>query len=524
MAGRPVSAATVLESLRDETSMGTPAGWRPSWGPAPLWATPRTPERPTFGPVIAQAAEALGRPLMPHQRYVVDVLGEVQSAAAGDPDPGRLAYDDGLVLMPRRSGKTVVVQPMVARVCGGPAKASAWTMAQTRESAKNRWRDTTDVLMPKLGALVKRKVSIAHEELRWIRTGSVYLPVAPNDEAMHGEEPALVTIDELWTLTVAELAALEDGFRPAWSVTDGQAVKMSAAGVLRSSALKRERVRGREAVARGVRLGLAMFEWALPDTIGGVAVDQLSDRALIDAVLAMHPRGGGLGLRSAFLVAELAKGRTRFLRHYGGHDDNTGGGQAVIDIGKMQAAAAVAPIPDNARVALSAEVDPDGLEASIAASVRMPDGTAQVEAVERREGSRWAGPRLIELAQLGCGVVAVANVGPSRDLADEVAPYLEDLGIELLRLPAADFAAAQGRLKTTIEQQDAPERVAVRLQDPRGEIEAAALAAGVSMWRSGPVFRRVGDEPVTMLPAAAIALWIVDKIPAPLARRSWEAY
>ncbi|MFT4295632.1 MAG: hypothetical protein QM582_09500 [Micropruina sp.] len=470
--------------------------------------------------MVSAAAEALGRPLMPHQRYVVDVLGEVQSEAAGDPEPGRWAYDDGLVLMPRRSGKTVVVQPMVARVCGGAVKATAWAMAQSRDAAVRRWRDTTDVLLPALDQLVRRKVSIAHEELRWPATGSVYLPVAPNDEAMHGEEPALVTIDELWTLTTAELAALEDGFRPAWSVTDGQSVKMSAAGVLRSSALKRERVRGREAVVRGNRLGLAMFEWALPDTIAGVPVDELSDRQLLDAVMAMHPRGGGRGLRMSFLAQELGKGRTRFLRHYGGHDDHTGGHDAVIDIGKLQAAAASEQIPVDARVALVVELDPDGLEASIAAGVRLGDGVAQIEAVERRPGVRWSGPRLVELAQSSpVGLVAVVATGPARDVADEIEPYLTELGIDLLRLGSADLAAACGRLKSSIEQQHPPEQVGVRVQDPDGSIEAAVLAAGVTRWRAGNVFVRTGTEPISMLNAAAVALWCVDKVPAPPAPR-----
>lgn len=507
-----MTAAAVAIEIR-EGSVGTPADWRPSWGPAPLFATRRTVERPTFGPVIADVATALGRPLMPHQRYVVDVLGEVQSAEAGDPDPGRLAYDDGVVLMPRRSGKTVVVQPMVARVCGGRVPAQAWAMAQSRESSVLRWRDATDHLLAALGSAVKRKVSNSHEELRWLATQSVYRPVAPSDEAMHGEEPALVTIDELWTLTIAELAAIEAGFRPAWSVADGQSVKLSAAGVLRSSALKRERVRGREAVLQCRRLGLAMFEWALPERVDGIPVAELDGPALVDAVLAMHPRTR-FGLRKTFLEGELAKGRAAFLRHYGGHDDNTAGRVAVVDLAKLQAAAALEPIPDDARVALSVDVDPDGLEASIAAGVRLSTGVAQLEAVEKREGTRWAGPRVVELAERGCGLVVVPAVGAGRDLADEIEPRLPS-GVEFRRLPAVDYAAACGRFKSTIEEQSPPEIVGVWVQDPRGEIETAALAAGLARWRSGPVFIRHGDEPVTMLGAAAVALWAVDKIPAP---------
>ena len=81
-------ALELEEQLLEETPAGRPTSWNPSWGPAPLWATERTPERPTYGPIVARAAELMGRPLFPHQRYVVDVLGEVQSEQAGDQERG----------------------------------------------------------------------------------------------------------------------------------------------------------------------------------------------------------------------------------------------------------------------------------------------------------------------------------------------------------------------------------------------------------------------------------------------------
>mgnify|MGYP006940528018 FL=1 len=457
----------------------------------------------------------MGRPLFPHQRYVVDVLGEVQSEAAGDPHPGRLAYDQGNAFMPRRSGKTVVVQPMVARMCGGPTKKQAWTMAQKRESAVRRWRDATDqIVASPLARLVKRKVGNSFEELRWIKTGSIYVPVAPDDESMHGEDPDLAIVDEVWALALAELKAIQDGYRPAWSVKEGQELLLSAAGVLRSTALKHQRVRGREAVRRGRRLGLAHFEWAVPDAIGGIPVQQLEDHQLVDVVWAAHPRRH-LGLGRDFLVGELEGGRARFLRHYGGIDDDTGSATTVIDTAKVQSAAAVDPIPGDARVALIFAADPDGLECSIASSFTWPDGVPQIEAVERRDGTRWAGPRVLEIVESQpVGVVAVVNAGPDRDLADEIEPRLPD-GVKMLRLPAGDYAAACTRLKTSIEQQRPPDLVHVRLHDPRGEMAAAVRDAGVARWRSGPVWIRRGDSPVTMLPAFSVAMWAADKIPAP---------
>ncbi len=508
-----MSLALVTDQL--EESPGRPSSWRDSWGPAPLWATERTPERPTYGPIVAKAAELMGRPLFPHQRYVADVLGEVQSEEAGDPNPGRLAYDQGQAFMQRRSGKTVLVQPMVARTCGGPVKRTAWTTAQKRDSAVRRWRDATDqILASPMASLVRRKVSIAHEELAWRKTGSLYVPVAPDDESMHGEDPDLAIVDEVWALSLAELHAIQDGYRPAWSVKEGQELLLSAAGVLRSTALKHQRILGREAVARGRRLGLAHFEWAVPDVVDGVPVADLEDHQLIDVVWAAHPRRF-LGLGREFLIGELAKGRARFLRHYGGIDDDTGSATAAIDLAKIAAAAAVEPIRADARVAIAFEVDPDGLEASIAASFTWPDGVPQIEAVERREGTRWAGPRVLEIVESQpVGLVAMVNAGPGRDLADEIEPRLPE-GVTLLRLPAGDYAAACSRLKTSIEQQQPPDLVRVRLHDPRGELLEAVQRAGVARWRSGPVWAKRGAEPISMLPTFSVALWAADKIPAP---------
>lgn len=510
-----MSLAQVMEEQIREESPGTPTSWNPSWGPAPLWATERTPERPTYGGIVARAAEILGRPLFPSQRYIVDVMGEVQSEEAGDPEPGRLAYDQGTAFMPRRSGKTVVVQPMVARTCGGKERRQAWTMAQKRDSAVHRWRDATDqILASPMAAQVKRKISIAHEELRWIKTGSLYLPAAPDDESLHGEDPDMAIVDELWALTLAELEAIQDGYRPAWSVKEGQELLLSAAGVLRSTALKHQRVIGREGVARGRRLGSAFFEWAVPPMVDGVPVQDLEDEQLIDVVWASHPRRH-FGLGRAFLANELTKGRTRFLRHYGGIDDDTGSDSAIIDLVRIHDAAAVAGIPEDARVALAFEVDPDGLQASIAAGYVWPDGVAQVEAVEERDGTRWAGPRIVEMVEAGgVGLVACVNAGPARDLADEIEPRLPE-GVTMLRLPAGDYSASFTRLKTSIEEQRPPELVRVRIHDPRGEMVTAVTRAGTARWRSGPVPVKRGAEPIAMLPAFSVALWAADKIPAP---------
>src|SRR5690606_39326101 len=61
----------------------------------PRWATPRSPDRPTLGPRVAEVAAQLGTPLMPWQQYVVDVALEL------DPETGQLAYREVVLTVPR---------------------------------------------------------------------------------------------------------------------------------------------------------------------------------------------------------------------------------------------------------------------------------------------------------------------------------------------------------------------------------------------------------------------------------------
>ena len=75
----------------------------PTYGLRPLWGTPRTWERLTLGDKVGTIARMLGKPLMPHQQYVMDVALEI------DPDTGKLAYNDITVLMGRQQGKTTMV-------------------------------------------------------------------------------------------------------------------------------------------------------------------------------------------------------------------------------------------------------------------------------------------------------------------------------------------------------------------------------------------------------------------------------
>jgi hypothetical protein len=341
----------------------------------PRWATPRTPERPTFGPVIAAISETMGRPPMPWQRYVWDVALEVQSEAAGDPSPGEWAYDDAMVTVERQAGKTTGIRPVIVHRCGSIRQARAFMTAQKRDKARARWMDATDDLLSSpLGLDVKRKVSIGHEELRWLRNHSTFQPFAPNEDDMHGETPDLVVVDELWAFDHDRAKALIAAYRPGFTTKDAQVWKLSTAGTPESWWLNSGRRAGRKAVDEGRRRGTFYYEHSLPDEVGGIPLEDLTDAQLVQACIDNHPALGWT-LRPASLwsaFAEMDGDRNEFLRAYGNRtaEDSSKLWQAIAETVWL-GAASPARIPADARVSLGVEVDPDRREASVSAGFRV---------------------------------------------------------------------------------------------------------------------------------------------------------
>ena len=503
-----VTPAKLAEWNRSRFS---PAGWQPSWGPAPRWGTARSPERETLGGLAGEVSAELGKPFFPHQQYVVDVTLEL--------DAGAWVYGLAVWYMQRRAGKTVGIAPVSAVTSTFELPLQVWLTAQKRESAVARWREATDPLMESdLAPQLKRWVSNSHESLRW-PNGSTFRPFAPDEDTMHGEDPDIVFRDEDWSFTLEQAALVEAGYSHAFSVKTGLDIRMSAAGTARSTSMKKTRALGRRSVESGKRSGMAYFEWCVPEEgPDGRPVIDLPDDMLLELILMNHPRRGR-GLREDFVAQQLDKDRRDALRAYGGIDnDESLDDWAAIAVPAMNAARAEKPIPPTARVALAVEVDPDSLEGSIVASWVWPEGVVQVEAIERRPGVRWLRDTVDTIVtKQDVGAVAVVQAGPSRGVADELAQVLDE-GL-LLRVPAEDYAAACKRFRDTITEQHktAEEKpLELLLHDPAGSLWAANRAAEEKPLRSGLVWRpRSPDVPVSMLGAFALGTWVAARVPAP---------
>jgi hypothetical protein len=418
----------------------------------PRWATPRTPERPSFGPAIGAIAVLLGRPFMPWQQLVVDVATEVQSEAAGDPNPGDWAYDDVTVTVQRQAGKTTLLRPVMAHRAGSGRDRALWMTAQKREKARDRFLQAAkDIHRANLPFRTKLLTSRMGEALEFVETGSMIRPFAPNEDDLHGEDPDFVAVDELWAFARELAKMVIAGYQPGFTTKDAQAWKLSTAGTDDSWWLNTSRKNGRAAVQAGRRLGIAYFEWSLPDRIDGKLLEDLTDIELIEACILHHP-ANGYTLRPASLYSAFEAmdyDRAEFLRAYGNRtaNDSAEHWRAIAeDVWTRQVD--LVGIPKSRRVAFGVWVDDDGKDAAIAASWRDSGGRMHVEHLRHGDGYRW----IIAHAEAVAGrqdplSVAVANVGTARDVADE----LEAAGVPVLRVAQADVKAACSRHVSELE-------------------------------------------------------------------------
>ena len=96
--------------------------------------TPRNPDRKTDGPIVAKFARLLGTPLLPWQRMVADVAGEI------DPDTGTYYYDTVILSTPRQCGKSTLVDAVDTRNSQWGPNRFIYYLAQTGKDAGDHFK------------------------------------------------------------------------------------------------------------------------------------------------------------------------------------------------------------------------------------------------------------------------------------------------------------------------------------------------------------------------------------------------
>lgn len=349
----------------------------------PRWATPRDLSRPTFGPRIARVAELLGRPLLPWQRLVAEVGGEIA------PD-GRPVYREIVVSVPRQSGKTTLLFAWLLDRClnWGRPQFVAWT-AQSGKDARDKLLEELFplVLASPLERFVASSTRAMGAEAMRFANGSILRILASAQHSGHSLSLDAAVVDELWA---DEDWRREQGLRPAMATRpDAQLLVCSTAGTPTSVVWDQKVTAGREAT-KVPGSPIAYFEWSAPE-----------ESAVFDESR-WHEWMPALG-RTVDLDAVRADAASmppeEFRRAYGN--------LPARDLRRAIPEASWVACQDpttrpSGRLVWAVDVALDQAAASIAVS----DG-AVVELADYREGAAWVSPRVAELVARHGGEVVV---------------------------------------------------------------------------------------------------------------------
>jgi hypothetical protein len=364
-------------------------------------ATPRRPDRFTFGHRLAALADRLGVPFLPWQRYVADVGCEI------DPETGLPAYGEIIVTVPRQSGKTTLnfTWQLDRSLNWGRPQRSAYT-AQTGKDARDKW---IDELFPqlegsKLAPLVApRGVNrgMGNEAVRF-KTGSLIRILSTSPSSGHSKTLDQAVMDEIWHDADDRR---EQGLRPAMITReDRQLLVCSTAGTAASTVYNAKVAAGRRAAEKDTGGGIAYFEWSAPDD--WEPEDRESWWTFMPAL------GHTITLRSIETELQAMK-PGEFRRAYGNRP--TMGVEMILPLEAWQRVCDPDVHPDGA-LQFGLDVSEDRQSAAIVVA----GSNGVVELIDHRAGIGWCVGRMNELTSSHGATVAVDFGGPAGVLADSL--------------------------------------------------------------------------------------------------------
>ncbi|WP_456820710.1 hypothetical protein [Cellulomonas sp. URHB0016] len=432
-------------------------------------------------------AHVLGRPWLPWQRQVADVIGERL------PD-GRYAYPIVVVLVPRQCGKTTFVFDLaLGRGLQQHDYRAAYT-AQTGHVVTERFGDRfTELEGTLLGSRVRTRRSAGTERITM--SGRSYVKAfPPKDGALRGSALDLVVIDEAQEHDELLGAALDRTVLPVFTTRPRrQLMLVGTAGTDASGYLHRYLE-----AARAGEPGFALFEWGAHDD------DDLDDE---DVWTARHPGLGTLTDLDMMRTARAAMGAAGFAREFLNVWTRTTSHAIPPDAWRsIQHTTDMPP----GRLCLGVDVAADRSAASIAIAgpgrhLELIDDGVDVDA---------AAARVLELAERHGAPIAIDSVGPVGTVLDELRRLIrpDEHEHRLLVMKMQDVAnAAAGFLDDV---------TATRLSVwPHPALDEAVAAASTRPLGDGFAWsRRRSAGPIAPLVAACAARWGHDHLP-PVAPR-----
>jgi hypothetical protein len=379
---------------------------------------------------VAKLADAMGRPLMPAQRYVADVSLEL------DPLTGLFAYSTVGLTVPRQSGKTTLSGAVIEHRTLTRPRARCWYTAQTREVARD-WllnEHGPDLASSPLEPYAKIRRAQGSEGISYPH-GGMFRIFAPLPAALHSKQSDLVVADEIWAHDLERGHQLDQAIVPTQATRPGAQVwKISTAGDENSLWLWETVTKGRAAVEAGRRDGTCYFEWSCPDELDPCAESSWPE---------FHP-AYGITIGVVQMRAALEElGAAGFARAYGNRwPDGMGAAAAPPRIPPGRWAAVQVPpialVPADTTVAIGFETDRDRASGAISVAWRDARGL-RCELTDARAGTGWMLERLGELdARWHPVAIAHAADSPALDIADALATN----GAPVLSIRGRDWPAA----------------------------------------------------------------------------------
>ena len=432
-------------------------------GAAPRFITPRSPERATLGPRVADVARALGKPFLPWQHQVADVALEL------DPATGYLAYESVILVVMRQQGKSELMLPLMThRSLGFDATLAGWVnarygtsvaapgsqrtmyLAQGADQARAKWRD---IHLPRIqksslaDLLIDARLRQNQEQMLWAN-GSTWVPgSATAKTAGTGDSLDLGVIDEAW----AHDARTELGLRPTmltrpwrqlWIVS-----MVPGPSRIRPSewAYLREKIAmGRARVEAGLRSGVCYIEFsAVPGMDPG---DPATWYSCMPALGHTVPERAVAADFDAFSLAD-------FEAEYLGWEPKVGtpGWLVVPESVWSGLRDRHTSRPEPIALAISATADQATASIGLAGLLDGDTDRVELQCVDRRPGIEWCVDRLVELAvQWEACAMVVDPSGAAASLIEPLERALDaaDVEVPVLRPNSREVSAAAARLVT----------------------------------------------------------------------------
>ena len=343
-------------------------------------------------------AAEIGTPLMPWQRMVAEVAGEL---VGGVP-----AYREVIVTVPRQSGKTTLLLAFEvdrALAWGRPTRV-AYSAQDGRASANKLIIDQAPILQgsKSIRPTIRQVYRAMGMEAIIFKNGSRIDPMAGTKSSGHGRTLDLGIIDEAFDDFDDRR---EQSMSPAMiTKRDAQLWVVSTAGTEDSLYLRQKVEMGRDAVANDERSGIAYFEWSADDDadpddeqVWWACMPALGHTVRPEEIRLERRKMTDSGFRRAFL------------------NQWTKADERIIPGDVWRAVCSTEVRPDGGLV-FAADATPDQAFASIVVA----DSVGRCELIEHRAGTSWVGSALVELVAKFGGEVVIDVTGTVGHLADSL--------------------------------------------------------------------------------------------------------